>query len=302
VSTGDLLTVAGFRTGWALARWLPERAAYALVDTLAATAYARGGDDIDRLRANYAAARPDLDPAALDALVAEGVRANLRYYYETFRLPAMSGADIDARVRVEGDAPVRAELAAGRPVICFLGHLGNWDLAGAWCCRTLGRVVTVAEVVKPERIYREFLDVRTSMGMRVIPLTEGVDTFAQVRRETTGPVVVPLLADRDMTGAGIDVDFVGRRTRMAIGPAALALTTGSLLVPVSIRHEPRGAGWGIVITFHDPVAAPPPGPTRRRILAMTQACADVIADEVRAHTADWHMFQRIFTDDRGESP
>lgn len=301
MSLGDLLTVAGFRTGWALARWLPERSAYALADRLGRLAYARGGTDIDRLRLNYAIARPELDTAALDDLVAEGVRTNLRYYYEAFRLPAMSAGDVDARVRVEGDGPVRAELAQGHPVVCFLGHLGNWDLAGAWCCRALGTVVTVAEVVEPERIYREFLDVRTAMGMRVIPLTRGVDVFAQVRRETVGPVIVPLLADRDMTGAGIDVSFLGRRARMAIGPAALALTTGAALHPVTIRHEPCEAGWGIVITFHDRVAVPEPGPTRRRMLAMTQECADVVSEVVRAHTADWHMFQRIFTDDLDES-
>ncbi len=301
MSLGDLLTIAEFRTGWALARWLPERAAYGLVDRLAEVAHARGGTDIDRLRLNYAIARPELDAAALDRLVAEGVRTNLRYYYEAFRLPAMSPGDVDARVRVEGDEPVRAELAAGRPVICFLGHLGNWDLAGAWCCRALGTVVTVAEVVEPERIYREFLDVRTAMGMRVIPLGGGVDVFTQVRRETVGPVLVPLLADRDMTGAGIDVDFFGRRARMAIGPAALALTTGSALFPVSIRHEPRGHGWGIVITFHDRVTVPAAGPTRPRLHAMTQECADVIAEVITAHTADWHMFQRIFTDDLDET-
>ena len=37
---------------------------------------------------------------------------------------------------------------------CFLGHLGNWDTAGAWASRELGPVVTVAERLKPEELYR----------------------------------------------------------------------------------------------------------------------------------------------------
>ena len=62
-------------------------------------------------------------------------------------------------------------------------------------------------------------------------------------------------------------------------------------------HERRGTGWGIVITFHPAVDVPAAGTTRERATAMTQACADVLGAAVRAHTADWHMLQRVFLDD-----
>ena len=90
------------------------------------------------MRANYARVRPELDDAALDALVREGMRSYLRYYCEAFRLPVLTPDDLAARVRAEGDGPVREVLAAGGSVVCFLGHLGNWDLAGAWGTVHLG--------------------------------------------------------------------------------------------------------------------------------------------------------------------
>ena len=295
----DQVSVAGYRFGWAGVRALPEGAAYALFDRLADVSVQRGGKGVDRLRTNYARVRPDLSAAELDALVRAGMRAYLRYFCEAFRLPTMSPEDVRARVRVEGDGPIRERLSQGRPVVCFLAHMGNWDLAGAWCCAELGRVVTVAERLKPEAVFEEFLNFRTSLGMTIIPLDS--DSFARLRAETRGPVVVPLLADRDLTGGGLTVDFCGHPARMAPGPAALALTTRSALHPVSIRHEQRaGGGWGIVITFHEEIAPPTTGTTREKTQVMTQECARVLGEAITRHTQDWHMLQRVFVADLGE--
>ncbi|HPF81387.1 phosphatidylinositol mannoside acyltransferase [Nostocoides australiense] len=292
---GDEVTIAGYRLGWAGVRALPEGAAYRLFDQVADALVRRGGKGVQRLRSNYARVRPELGPRELDALVREGMRAYMRYYCEAFRLPTLTAEQVAARVRVRGDGPVRTRLAAGRPVVAFLGHMGNWDLAGAWCCAELGTVVTVAEKLEPEAVFREFLAFRESLGMRIIPL--GADTFPRLRQETRGPVVVPLLADRDLTGGGMSVDFCGHQARMAVGPAALALATGSALHPVSIRHERRDGGWGILVTFHDEIPVPASGTTREKTAAMTQGCADVLGGVIRRHTADWHMLQRVFADD-----
>lgn len=293
----DVLAVGGYRLGWGAVRRLPERAAYATFEQLADLTVARGGTGVQRLRANYARVRPELSERELDDLVKAGMRSYLRYYCEAFRLPDRTAQELRAAVRVEGDAPVRELLAQGRPVLCFLGHLGNWDLAGAWGARELGPVVTVAERLKPEAVYADFLAFRESLGMTILPLTGGPDVFAELRAHLTGPVVMPLLADRDLTARGVEVDLCGHRSSMAAGPAALSLASGAPLFPVSIHYEPvPGLTWRhrIVITFHEPVEPPGSGPTRAKATAMTQACADVLGAAIRAHTEDWHMMQRVF--------
>lgn len=294
-SVGDVLAVAGHRAGFHVVRRLPEKAAYRLFDVAADVTVRRGG--AARMRANYARVRPELDDTALDALVAEGMRRYLRYYCEAFRLPLLDRAGLAERVRVEGDGPVRETLAAGGSVVCFLGHLGNWDLAGAWGTQFLGPVTTVAERLEPEEVFREFLEFREGLGMRILPLTGGPPVFPALREAAREPRLIPLLADRDLTRQGVTVDFCGRPARMAPGPAALALAERRPLYPVSIRHERLPSGWGIVITFHPPVEVPTSGATREKVVSMTQACADALGAVVREHTADWHMLQRVFAED-----
>lgn len=290
------LTVAGFKTGWTVLRYLPEPAAYRLFDAAADLVHARGGTA--QLRANYARVRPDLPPAALDDLAREGMRAALRYYCEAFRLPGLSHEEIRARVRVEGDGPVREVIAGGGSVVAFLGHLGNWDLAGAWGALDLGQVTTVAERLEPEQMYVEFLAFRERLGMTIYPLTGGGDVFALLREAAGRPGIIPLLADRDLTRRGTEVTLCGEPARVAVGPAALALAEGRPLHPVSIRHERRaGGGWGIVITFHPAVPAPPSGSTDQRVQQMTQACVDVLGERIRAAPEHWHMLQKVFVAD-----
>jgi phosphatidylinositol dimannoside acyltransferase len=294
-SVTDTLTITGFRLGWGAVRRMPDRAAYALFDRIADVTVARGR--AARMRSNYARVRPDLDDAALDALVRDGMRRYLRYYCEAFRLPTLSADDLLDRVRVEGDGPVREVIDGGGSVIAFLGHLGNWDLAGAWGTTHLGPVTTVAERLKPEEVFEDFLAFRESLGMTILPLTGAGNPFPALRQAARRPGIIPLLADRDLTARGVEVELCGHTARMAPGPAALALAERRPLHPVSIRHERRGRGWGIVITFHPPVDVPTSGTTRERATAMTQSCADVLGAAIVAHTADWHMLQKVFLDD-----
>jgi KDO2-lipid IV(A) lauroyltransferase len=292
---GDRLTVAGHRLGWGAVRRMPERAAYALFDRAADLTVARGG--AERLRQNYARVRPELDTTELSALVRDGMRSYLRYYCEAFRLQDLGPDDVASRVTAEGDGAVRDVIDSGGSVVAFLGHMGNWDLAGAWGTTHLGPVTTVAERLRPEEVFEEFLAFRQSLGMTIIPLTGAGNPFPALREAARRPGIIPLLADRDLSSRGVDVDFCGHRARMAPGPAALAIAEQRPLHPVSIRHERRGSGWGIVITFHPCVTDPGSGTTRERATAMTQACADTLGAAVRVHTADWHMLQRVFLDD-----
>jgi lauroyl/myristoyl acyltransferase len=55
-----------------------------------------------------------------------------------------------------------------------LPHMANWDLllARGWL---KPEVVTVAERISPPRLFRIFMNLRTSLGMTVVPLDSGSD-------------------------------------------------------------------------------------------------------------------------------
>jgi phosphatidylinositol dimannoside acyltransferase len=300
-------SLVAYRTGWRLVRLLPERAAYALFDVIADVAWRRQGGGVRQLQRNLARARPDLHETGLRRLARQGMRSYLRYWCDTFRLADWDAERIGATVRVEGDAPVRRALADSRGVVMFLGHLGNWDHAGAWSTLHLAPVTTVAERLRPEELYEQFLGFRRRLGMTILPLTGGSDVFRSLTRTLRDGGFVPLLADRDLSGGGIEVRLLGEPARVAVGPAALALGTGAALFPVSIRYEPlapagrpRRARWGTVITFHDEVV---PGPTegsaqrREAVRDLTQRCVDALSGAIREHPQDWHMLQRVFVAD-----
>ena len=292
-------TLAGYRSGWFLVRRMPDRLAYRSFDLLADVVWRRGGKGVQRMRSNYATVRPELSTSELDNLVRAGMRSYLRYWCDAFRLPDRSVEDLVHGVRVVGDEPVRAALESGRSAVMFLGHLGNWDVGGAWSTTQLAPVTTVAERLKPEELFNEFLAFRERLGMRIIPLTGGSDVFRELTAACRSGALVALLADRDLTNGGIEVDFCGQRASMAVGPAALAVNTGAALHPCIVTYEPRpqGHGWRTLVTFHDAVEQPAGGTSREKIQVMTQACADVLTEAVREHTQDWHMMQRVFTRD-----
>jgi lauroyl/myristoyl acyltransferase len=300
-------SLAGYRVGWHLVRRMPGRLAYRTFDLIADVAWRRGGKGVRRLRSNYARVRPELGPEALDALVREGMRSYLRYWCDAFRLPDVGVDQLVQTHRAEGDGPVREQLATGRGAVMFLGHLGNWDSGGAWSTTQLAPVTTVAERLRPEELFEQFLAFRESLGIRIIPLTGGNDVFRELLAALRGGAFVALLADRDLTEGGVEVDLCGMRARMAVGPAALALATGAALHPVSVFYEPAtglsdGRRHRVVIRFHDRVPVPEGGTTRDKVQLMTQACADALAGTIRERTQDWHMMQRVFVDDLADRP
>jgi phosphatidylinositol dimannoside acyltransferase len=127
----------------------------------------------------------------------------------------------------------------------------------------------------------------------VLPATGGVSRFGVLAQRLRAGRLVCLLADRDITGAGIEVDFFGEKARMMGGPAALAVQTGAALMPVTLWYE--GAYWGAHI--YEEIPVPGQGTRQEKIAAMTQQLAAVFESGIRAHPEDWHMLQRVFLSD-----
>ena len=303
---------AAYTFAWRHAAKVPEpvlRGAFTLVADLA---WLRRGSGVRRMEANYARVRPDLDARAIRRLSRAGMRSYLRYFREAFTLQGSTPAQIDARVRMVGAEHVHAVVHDGAAAALALAHLGNWDLAGAWATPHIAPVLTVAEKLKPDELYEEFVAFRRSVGIEVLGLGDP-DVFRElVRGAKAGRRIVPLLADRDLTSRGVEVELCGHTARVAAGPAALALAAGVDLVPTMITYERlrgdrrrrAGTPWGIVLTFYPPIPVPEPdpalpGPERRKaqVATMTQGWVDALADTLARHTEDWHMLQKVFVED-----
>ena len=288
---GQTFVYWGYNLAWKIIRWIPEGKAYSLADRFADFVYARNGKGVNRLRTNYQRVRPELDKAQLEFLVNAGMRSYLRYWCDTFRFPAWSKERLLSTTVCENENFLRDPIADKRGCIVALPHAGNWDHAGAYFCATGIPLTTVAEHLKPEKLFRKFLEYRTAIGMEVLDLDSR--SIAVLSQRLRSGKLVALVADRDLSKNGIPVNFFGTGGQMPAGPALLAIQTGADLITAFVKYEEVG----IRIIFGEAIAVPETGSIQEKAAVMTQVIADRFAEQLAVHTVDWHMLQRIWRDD-----
>ncbi|MER5448290.1 phosphatidylinositol mannoside acyltransferase [Streptomyces sp. NPDC002764] len=294
MSVRDQLTDGLYGMGWSTVKKLPEPAAVRLGRSIADLAWKRRGKGVQRLEANYARVLPDASPERLAELSRAGMRSYLRYWMESFRLPTWS----TERVRTGFDPKdlhhLTDGIASGRGVVIALPHMANWDLAGAWVTTALETpFTTVAERLKPESLYDRFVAYREGLGMEVLPHSGGTAFGTLARRLRDGGLVC-LVAERDLSTSGVEVEFFGEATRMPAGPALLAQQTGAVLLPVTLWYDDSPVMRGRV---HPPIEVPETGNRAEKTSVMTQALADTFATGIADHPEDWHMLQRLWLKD-----
>ena len=285
----DNLAAYAYFAGWRLVRWLPEKTAYRLAYWAADFLTKRNGKSVSRLRSNLSRTQPGISSAQLDVLVSKAMRSYMRYWCDTFRFPDWSAQRVSATVSVNNEHLLLDAIAAKTGVIVSLPHAGNWDHAGAYFCAKGINLLTVAERLKPEKLFLKFLEYRQAMGMEVLPLDGKVmGTLAQ--RLGQGALVA-LVADRDLSRSGIAVEFFGGPSRMPAGPALLAIRTGADLITAYVSYTASG----IHIDFRKVQIADGDSESER-VAKTVQLCADNFAAGILEHPQDWHMLQRIWVD------
>lgn len=298
-SLRDRLVDGAYALGWSAVKTLPEPVAVRLGRTVADLAWRRRGKGVLRLESNYARVVPDAGPERLRELSRAGMRSYLRYWMESFRLPAWSRERVRTGFDPRDAHYLRDGIASDRGVILALPHMGNWDLAGAWVTTELETpFTTVAERLKPESLYDRFVAYREGLGMEVLPHSGGTAFGTLARRLRDGGLVC-LVAERDLSASGVEVKFFGEATRMPAGPALLAQQTGALLLPVTLWYDDSPVMRGRV---HPPVEVPETGTRAEKTSVMTQALADAFATGISDHPEDWHMLQRLWLADLEPRP
>jgi len=296
VSAKDRSLDWAYAAAWRLVRAMPQRAAAAIFRRAADIATRRDGAGVRRLAENLRVVTgPDMPDDEFATLVRDAMRSYARYWLEAFRLPSLTRQERLDKYGFTGFETIRSNAVPGRGQILVLAHTGNWDAAGAFVTANGVALTTVAERLKPEALYRRFVEYRATLGMEIVPLTGGERATLELLAERLrAGAAVPLLADRDLSARGVEVTFFGRRTKMPAGPAILALRTGA---PMHVVHNwfepdrPVGAmSEQIVLTDMS-------GTFGDRVRRLTQLVADEFARGIARHPADWHMLGRMFIDD-----
>lgn len=298
MSAKDRVVEWGYGAAWSAVKLLPERAAYKLFDLIADRLWARRTGQVRQLEKNLLRVLgKDTPEAELRATSKLAMRSALRVYCEQFRASAWSRARVldGADFPPQDVAILKEAMASGRGTILALGHTGNYDHAAMWLVAFTGEgFTTVAEHLKPEAVAEKFLDYRRGLGMEVLPHDGGPSVFGTLARRLRAGKIVALVADRDLSASGAQVTMFGEATRIAAGPAALAVQTGAVLLPVQLFYPSYGK-MGIRVLPEIPV--PAEGKRPEKVAVMCQQLADAYAAGIAAHPTDWHMLQKFFLAD-----
>jgi KDO2-lipid IV(A) lauroyltransferase len=229
----------------------------------------------------------------------ECFRLYARYWYETFALRSMPPEEVNRRHRIVGLEHIDNAVDRGSGIILALPHMGNWDAAGHWLCLNGYRMTAVAEELKPRRVFELFLRHRRSLGMGIIPLSEGARVAELLVSRLAQNEIITLVADRDLTGRGVEVEMFGARRYLPAGPARLALATGSPLCVCSVFTTEDG--WQTRID--PPLTFEATGETRADVTEMTKLLSAGFERFISMAPVDWHMFQPAWPEDEpGEEP
>ena len=289
-AVSETLTYLIYSVLWRIVRLLPERSAYSLFAAIANRAYRKNGRRIQRLRFNYQKVFPYKTDSEIEELVKSGVRNAMRYWCDTFRISDWDQARVAGTVSTENSELFLKSVKSGNGVIVALPHSGNWDHAGLYYCSQGITVHTVAEHLKPERLFRKFLAHRERMGIKVLDLEAKV-TGELISRLNDGELVA-LVADRDLSQSGVDVEFFGSNARMPAGPALLAYRTKAHLITAYVSYTTLG----INIKFNGPFEVDRQNSEAQEVQRLTQSLANQFAEDIRNAPSSWHMQQRIFID------
>ena len=225
--------------------------------------------------------------ADIEAAVDKMYESYGRYWAETFWLRPRRHQGIGERVERIGFHHIDVAVAHGKGIVFALPHLGSWETAGLVADQIGIRVLAVAEDLSNERITNWFIKIRNALGIDIVLTTDPQRRSKLIRRLKAGGSIA-LLADRDVTGTGLGVEFFGEKTSMPSGPVGLAALTGAALIPVGTYFQ-KGAGHRIVV--HPPIQMPETQNRDRRINEGATLLAAKLEEIIREDPPQWHLFQ-----------
>jgi len=216
-----------------------------------------------------------------------------RYWAEVFWFRPRRKDLVIRGARVTGLEDVFKAKEAGRGIIFAVPHMGNWEIAGALGESLDLNVLSVAEDLPNPRITDWFVKTRAAYGIEIIVAGRG-STTTPLARALKNAQVVALVADRDVTGKGIEVEFFGEKTTMPVGPVSLALMTGAAIFPIGSQFD----GAGHYFPCQPELVVPDADDRSERIRLGTQALAVAYEGLIRQKPTDWHLFSANWPSDR----
>ncbi len=247
--------------------------------------------------ANLAAAFPARSAVERHAIARSAFAHFIAQAFETLKFSTLKPAQMLARVEVDGEDRVRLAYAQKKGVLFITGHFGFWELHAIAHPLLFEPIGLLARALDNTRMNELLERIRQCTGNVVIYRQGSIRRVMRMLQEGHG---VAVLIDQHIHGPdAVYVEFFERRAATASAVAALALRTGSPVVPVFAL--PLGNGRYRLIYEH-PVEPPSDADAPTAVAEFTQRCTDVLEMYVRRHPDLWLWMHRRWRDDEPVTP
>jgi KDO2-lipid IV(A) lauroyltransferase len=201
---------------------------------------------------------------------------------DAVRLKKMKWDDVDKITEIEGLEYFDTAYRAGKGVIGFTGHIGNFELMAAYFSLRGYKLSVIGREVYDPRLDRLLVENRESVGLKNISSFAGVKPLLRVLKKGE---FLGILADQDSSRIrGIFVDFFGRPARTPVGPVLLAYKTGSPIVPMAIVRKGKNR-YKIIVK--PPVELACSDNQEKDITDTLQRSTDALASIIRQYPDQW---------------
>ncbi len=216
----------------------PVRAA-ALAGAIARLGYWPLGIRRGVVERQIGAAFPELDRAAVRTVARDAYDNLGRVAIEASLFARRGAASVLERFADSPDwSVVERAHAKGRGVVLMAGHLGNWELSGAYVAARGVACHPIARGMSNPLSERFFTRTRERLGMHVMHDRDAVRRVPRILRDGGA---VGFLSDQATVGlASTFVPFFGRPAKTPRGAAVFALRGGAPLVLVQAIRQPDG--------------------------------------------------------------
>jgi KDO2-lipid IV(A) lauroyltransferase len=220
-------------------RALPWDAAGKIGERLGALGYKPLGIRKRVVEKQIAAAFPELDDVAVVRLARESYRHLGRTFIETALLDSLGKRGLLELVEsVDGWDIVEEVMSRGKGAVLVTGHIGNWELAGAYVA---ARGVPLDAIVRgmANPLFDAYINQsREAVGMTVVHDSEAVK---RTPRSLRAGRAVAFVADQGVLGlASTFVPFFGRPAKTPRGAAVFALRFEVPVIFVVALRQPNG--------------------------------------------------------------
>lgn len=296
-----MLQYCFFRIGSLLARIAPRSSAYFTASALGEVLYFLSPGRRRNITGNI---RHVLGPQATPGdvrRISRGVSRNwAKNYLEFVLMPYISDQEIRRLVEWHNPERLHQALALGKGVILATAHLGNFDMGAQSVVARSIKMSAMVEPLRPEKLFRHVCSLRASHGLAVYS-TEFEGIVGCMKSLERGEVV-GMVCERDIQGKSRKMKFFGKETTFPVGPVAVALKTGAVLLPVCCARDEHG---GLHLHFYEPLALERGNGNGGKHQSMMPNVAMLIAameSQIRAYPEQWVVLKPVWNSEPSASP